>query len=134
HRSLVSDAVIQMRENALRITYAEEAEARAYIQSTAMSVDRFMTSYDAILTLSTAHTAPEGLASTGTSDFIKTWNALGMPQVNLPIAARGSRMPIGLQLIGPRGADARILDVARRVAAALGIERSEVVPLRMDPR
>jgi Asp-tRNA(Asn)/Glu-tRNA(Gln) amidotransferase A subunit family amidase len=122
HPELLSDAVLRMRERALELNYLAEATARDYIQRQADEMDSFMSSFDAILTLSTACEAPEGFETTGTSDFIRTWNALGMPQANLPIALGPHSMPIGLQLVGRRGEDGRLLNAAQNVSNDLGVK------------
>ena len=38
---------------------------------------------------------------------------LGLPVVNLPIGFGAEGLPMGMQLIGPRGEDARVLAAAR---------------------
>jgi Asp-tRNA(Asn)/Glu-tRNA(Gln) amidotransferase A subunit family amidase len=132
HRSLISDSILQMQESALQLTYSKEEQARNYIGIATREMDRFMESHDAVVTLSAAYEAPQGLESTGTSDFIKTWNALGMPQINIPIAFGRNAMPIGLQLIGQRGSDSRVLEVAHFISQNLGVERSAMVDLNRN--
>jgi Asp-tRNA(Asn)/Glu-tRNA(Gln) amidotransferase A subunit family amidase len=122
HRPLLSDAILRMKERALAQQPSEEVAAARYIRCQAEEMDRYLIGIDAILTLSTAYEAPEGLTATGTSDFIKTWSALGMPQMNLPIGFGPNRMPIGLQLVGRRRDDARLFRVAKKVCADLGVE------------
>jgi Asp-tRNA(Asn)/Glu-tRNA(Gln) amidotransferase A subunit family amidase len=129
HRSLLSDSILQMEECALELSYSEEAKARAYILSEAAKMSHFMERHDAIITPSTAYEAPVGLEATGTSDFIKTWNALGMPQINVPVAHGRNRMPIGVQIIGARGHDWRLLEVARIVSGDLGVLNSALAHL-----
>lgn len=41
----------------------------------------------------------------------------GLPQVNLPLGETAEGIPVGLSLIGPRGADRRLLALARRISA-----------------
>ncbi len=53
-----------------------------------------------------------------------TWNALatvcGLPATAIPAGLDESGMPVGVQLIGPRGGDARLLAVARGIEEQLG--------------
>jgi Asp-tRNA(Asn)/Glu-tRNA(Gln) amidotransferase A subunit family amidase len=37
---------------------------------------------------------------------------LGMPAITLPLMQSASGLPIGVQLVGPRGGDARLLRTA----------------------
>ncbi|MGA8049659.1 MAG: amidase [Burkholderiales bacterium] len=77
---------------------------------------------DAILTPAAAGTAPRGLESTGDPAFCTLWTLCGMPALNLPLMQGENGLPIGVQLVGPRGGDGRLLRTARwlvaRVAAA----------------
>lgn len=41
----------------------------------------------------------------------------GLPQVNLPLASTADGVPVGLSLIGPRGADRRLLELASLLSA-----------------
>ena len=68
--------------------------------------------YEAILTPATAGTAPKGLESTGSPAFCTLWTLCGLPAITLPpMSADG--LPLGVQLVGPRGSDARLLRTAR---------------------
>jgi Asp-tRNA(Asn)/Glu-tRNA(Gln) amidotransferase A subunit family amidase len=69
--------------------------------------------YDAILTPATPGVAPKGLKSTGNPAFCTLWTLLGLPAVSLPILNGEDGMPLGVQLVGPRGDDARLLRSAR---------------------
>jgi len=69
--------------------------------------------YDAILTPATTGTAPRGLASTGDPVFCTLWTLCGMPAVSLPLLAGAGGLPLGVQLVGRRGDDARLLRTAR---------------------
>lgn len=76
---------------------------------------------DAILTPATTGEAPSGLDSTGSPIFCTIWTLCGVPAVTVPILQGAAGLPIGAQLIGARGDDARLLRTARwlvnRVAA-----------------
>ena len=68
---------------------------------------------EAILTLATAGTAPRGLTSTGSPAFCTLWTLCGMPAITLPLLRGANGLPLGVQLVGPRGGDARLLRSAR---------------------
>lgn len=68
---------------------------------------------DVILTPATTGTAPRGLESTGDPMFCTLWTLCGMPTVTLPLMQGENGLPLGVQLVGRRGDDARLLRVAR---------------------
>ncbi|MBY0558333.1 amidase [Hyphomicrobium sp.] len=74
--------------------------------------------YDAILTPAAAGVAPVGLGGTGSPMFNGLWTYLEMPCISLPLLEIDG-LPLGVQLVGARGEDARLL----RVAAWLMKER-----------
>jgi Asp-tRNA(Asn)/Glu-tRNA(Gln) amidotransferase A subunit family amidase len=69
--------------------------------------------FDAILTPATLGTAPAGLATTGDPLMCTLWTYLGMPALSLPLLHGDNGLPIGVQLVGRRGDDARLLRTAR---------------------
>jgi Asp-tRNA(Asn)/Glu-tRNA(Gln) amidotransferase A subunit family amidase len=87
------------------------------------SLDELFTErYDAILTPAALGGAPKGLSATGDPSFCTLWTLCGMPAVSLPLLRAGNGLPIGVQLVGRRNYDARLLRTARwlteRVEAA----------------
>ncbi len=69
--------------------------------------------FDALVTPASLGTAPEGLGSTGDPLMCTLWTFLGMPALNLPLLHGANGLPIGVQLVGKRGDDARLLRTAR---------------------
>ena len=69
--------------------------------------------YDAILTPAAIGEAPVGLDSTGLPVFNSLWTLLGLPAVTLPLMQGPNGLPLGVQLIGRRGFDGRLLRTAR---------------------
>jgi len=45
------------------------------------------------------------------------WTLCGMPAVSVPLLQSANGLPIGVQLVGPRDGDARLLRTARWLAA-----------------
>ncbi|MGH7793355.1 MAG: amidase [Candidatus Binatia bacterium] len=85
-------------------------------------VELFEQRYDAILTPAAPSAAPSGLASTGDPSFCTLWTLCGMPAISLPLLQSGDGLPIGVQLVGPRHGDARLLRTARWLAARIAAE------------
>jgi Asp-tRNA(Asn)/Glu-tRNA(Gln) amidotransferase A subunit family amidase len=75
--------------------------------------------YDAILTPSALGTAPRGLESTGDPAFCTMWTLCGMPAVNVPLMQGANGLPLGVQLVGPRHGDGRLLRTARWLVTEL---------------
>jgi Asp-tRNA(Asn)/Glu-tRNA(Gln) amidotransferase A subunit family amidase len=75
--------------------------------------DLFMQRYDAILTPAALGTAPKGLGSTGDPSFCTLWTLLGLPAVTLPLMRGSNGLPLGVQLVGRRNFDARLMRTAR---------------------
>ncbi len=80
-------------------------------------LELFEQRYDAILTAAAPGTAPKGLASTGDPSFCTLWTLCGMPAVSLPLMQGDNGLPLGIQLVGPRAGDARLLRTARWLVA-----------------
>jgi Asp-tRNA(Asn)/Glu-tRNA(Gln) amidotransferase A subunit family amidase len=91
---------------ALRYLAARDA-ARRY----ALGFDEVFKEYDAIVTPATTGVAPKGEA-TGNPTFCTLWSLTGMPAVTLPLLTGEGGMPLGVQLVGQAGDDARLLRTA----------------------
>ena len=83
-------------------------------------LDEVFNEYDAILTPAAPGEAPRGLDRTGNPVFCTLWTYLGTPAVTLPLLQGENGMPIGVQLVGRRGHDARLLRTARWLADTVG--------------
>jgi len=73
----------------------------------------FMERYDAIVTPAALGTAPRGLDATGDPSLCSLWTLCGMPAVSLPLMRGSNGLPLGVQLVGRREFDARLLRTAR---------------------
>lgn len=68
--------------------------------------------FDAILTPATPGEAPVGLDATGNPAFCTLWTFTGQPAITLPLMQGPAGMPLGVQLVGKKGDDARLLRTA----------------------
>jgi Asp-tRNA(Asn)/Glu-tRNA(Gln) amidotransferase A subunit family amidase len=75
--------------------------------------------YDAIITPAAPGEAPMGLDATGNPTFCTIWTLVGVPALSLPLMQGSHGMPMGVQLVGARGDDARLLRTARWLVAAV---------------
>lgn len=78
----------------------------------AAGLDEIFGRCDAILCPAGTGPAPEGLGFTGDAIFNGLWTLCGTPAVTLPLLTAGNGLPMGVQLVGPRGDDARLLRTA----------------------
>ena len=74
--------------------------------------------YDAIITPAATGVAPKGEA-TGSPIFCTLWTLTGLPALSLPLLTGEGGMPLGVQLIGERGDDARLLRTANWLVNSL---------------
>jgi len=86
------------------------------LEAARMAVDGVFASFDILITPGTTGIAPVGTASTGTSDFGAIWTALHLPSMSVPLPDRLEGMPLGVQLVTPRGEDIKLGDMALWIA------------------
>ena len=113
-------ALLERGRNVRAIDYQRALSRIAPIHES--FVELFEQRYDVILTPAATGAAPRGLSSTGDPVFCTLWTLCGMPAISLPLLHNASGLPLGVQLVGPRNGDARLLRTARwlvaRVAAS----------------
>lgn len=89
--------------------YARAIEA---IERLSAALEDTLFAYDAIITPAAPGVAPQGLHATGSPVFCTVWTFCGMPAVSIPLLQGENGMPIGVQLVGSRGSDAKLLRTA----------------------
>jgi Asp-tRNA(Asn)/Glu-tRNA(Gln) amidotransferase A subunit family amidase len=94
---------------------AARANARRY----AAGLGEIFKQYDAILTPATVGVAPKGMA-TGNPIFCSLWSLTGLPALSLPLLTGEGGLPLGVQLVGPAGDDARLMRTANWLINKLG--------------
>lgn len=81
--------------------------------------DALFQEYDAILTPSTGGEAPVGLDATGSPAFCTLWTFTGQSAITLPLMQGPAGMPLGVQLVGQKGDDARLMRTAAWLTATV---------------
>jgi Asp-tRNA(Asn)/Glu-tRNA(Gln) amidotransferase A subunit family amidase len=101
-------------------TYAAVDYVRALAAAAPLNegLNELFNEYDAILTPAAPGEAPRGMA-TGNPVFSTTWTYLGTPAITLPLLSSEAGLPLGVQLVGRRGNDARLLRTARWLVKTL---------------
>ncbi len=102
-------------EQGLRIAAPDYIRAVQGRELAYVSIENALRDYTAILTPAAPGPAPKGHSTTGDPIFNGMWTLLGTPAVTLPLL-EADGMPIGVQLIGTRRDDARLLRTARWLA------------------
>ncbi len=115
HRTLLDPALASQLDKGSVITSDAYAAARERLDTTRKQVDYLFGDCDAWLMPSACGAAPRGLASTGDPVFNRLVTALHLPALNLPVYRNKLRMPLGLQLIGARHQDEKLLATASRL-------------------
>jgi Asp-tRNA(Asn)/Glu-tRNA(Gln) amidotransferase A subunit family amidase len=113
----LSESLRSQIERGRRTLAIDYLAALACIARLNQGFDEVFDRFDAILTPAAPGPAPKGLGSTGDPAFCTLWTLCGMPAITLPLLTAASGMPIGVQLVGRRGDDARLLRTARWLAA-----------------
>ena len=95
------------------------AEAQATFRQCQEGFAEALGEIDILVTPSAPGEAPLGLEWTGDPAFNYIWTALHVPCVTVPHGTGGNGLPLGVQIVGRRGADRATLAWAQWVAAAL---------------
>jgi len=114
----LSPRLVEMIESGQRVLATEYNSAITRIGQYNVLLEGILEDYDAILTPSTAGEAPD-IASTGDPAFCTIWTLCGTPALNLPIFQGPNNLPVGAQLVGARGDDARLFRSARWLLESL---------------
>jgi Asp-tRNA(Asn)/Glu-tRNA(Gln) amidotransferase A subunit family amidase len=118
-RERLSDSLRAQLARGREISALEYQRAVARIPLLNAAFEEMFERCDAFVTAAAAGTAPAGLAATGDPSFCTLWTFCGMPAISLPLMQGANGLPLGVQLVGPRGADARLLRTARWLEAEL---------------
>ena len=121
-RDRLSDKLREIIEHGQQVPAEDYIRAIARIPLLNLALDEVFDRYDAILTPAAPGEAPVGLASTGSPAFCTIWTLLGTPAISLPLLQGANGMPIGVQLVGLRGNDGRLLRTANWLVKAVAEE------------
>jgi Asp-tRNA(Asn)/Glu-tRNA(Gln) amidotransferase A subunit family amidase len=119
HRDRLSAELRDYLEGSRDISASQYEAAQIRATQARAEVPAWLGSFDALLTPSAPDEAPEGYGSTGASTFNRLWTLLGLPCISVPGAWGTHGAPMGLQLIGRWGDDARLLALAHQLGQGL---------------
>ena len=112
HHEALSDKLKQLLKNAQQCDAPRYDTAQALAESCRRQLEDVFADADVLLAPSAPGEAPAGLAATGDPVFCRMWTVLHVPAINLPCGQGSQGLPVGVQVIGRRGDDARTLAVA----------------------
>jgi Asp-tRNA(Asn)/Glu-tRNA(Gln) amidotransferase A subunit family amidase len=113
-------------QNALKagsvISAADYASARRDLDTQRSAIDVWFEQegIDAVLAPSATTVAPVGLQYTGDPIMSLPWSHLGLPSVSIPLPQRRGELPLGVQLVGPRNQDLKLLSSAASIETVVG--------------
>ena len=115
-RDRLSPPLRALIERGQKVSALEYQRALARIALLNEALDEVFTQVDAIVTPAAPGAAPHGLDATGDPSFCSLWTLCGTPALSLPLMRAENGLPLGVQLVGARGNDARLLRTARWLA------------------
>jgi Asp-tRNA(Asn)/Glu-tRNA(Gln) amidotransferase A subunit family amidase len=122
----LSERLRGMIDDGLKVTAVEYNAAIDGIGVLNAGLGKIFERYDAILTPAAPGEAPKGLESTGDPAFSTLWTYCGVPALTLPLLTGSNGMPIGVQLVGRRLYDGRLLRTARWLSEELAATGQDI--------
>ncbi len=120
-RDEIPPDLLGMLDFAAHKSAADLARALAVVVDAGTWIDRSLRAFDGLLLPTAAQTAfpMAGPVPAEQADLTAMANVAGGPAISLPLPVEAGALPVGLQLIGRRGADLGILRNAARFEALL---------------
>lgn len=112
-RDRLSPSLRAQIDRGRQVSAVDYRQALERIPTLVAYFDELFAGFDAIVTPATLGTAPAGLESTGDPLMCSLWTLAGLPALSLPLLHGANGLPLGVQLVGRRGDDARLLRTAR---------------------
>ncbi len=118
-RELIREPLRGMLDEGAAMPRAEYDDALACLRECRVALAAAFDGLEALVVPSAPGEAPD-IATTGDPIFNRVWSALGTPAINVPAGRGPSGLPLGVQIVGLPGLDARVLACAAWVEAELG--------------
>jgi Asp-tRNA(Asn)/Glu-tRNA(Gln) amidotransferase A subunit family amidase len=106
-------------EEGYAIDGREYRDALLYAMRCRAGLDQVFGDYDVIIAPAATGAAPQGLGSTGDTAMNVVWTLLHVPCLSVPMDRGANGLPLGLQVIGRIGDDARTLACAAWIESRL---------------
>ena len=112
HGPLLSERLRRTIETGRAIPEADHSAAVRLVEEARKDPAAQMGGFDALLSLTVTHEAPEGLEDSGDPVPHRIWSALGLPVLSIPMLRGPSGLPVGVQLIGRYRSERGLLALA----------------------
>ena len=120
-QELLSPALCALIEKGFTVPAHAYVAASDQVPLVAQRIEALLSGYDAIITLPAGGEAELLTEKTsGNPVFCSIWTFAGVPAISLPLGQGPAGLPLGVQLIAPKGQDARLFAVAAWMSEALG--------------
>jgi Asp-tRNA(Asn)/Glu-tRNA(Gln) amidotransferase A subunit family amidase len=117
----VSDAFRAMLDHAGRCSAADYANADRVLDAAALKMRRLFAQVDVLVLPTTPQSAfaLDAPVPANQADLTSFASLAACPAVSIPMGRTSEGLPVGLQFVGPRGSDLRLLELAQVCAASL---------------
>lgn len=122
HRDLISERLGAAIERGFATPADAHVAALRRAEGCRAKLGTVFAAVDVLLAPCVLGEAPAGLATTGDHRFQGLWTLLHVPTMTLPTHRGPQGLPVGIQLVAPLYADARLFAVARWIWRRLGGE------------
>jgi Asp-tRNA(Asn)/Glu-tRNA(Gln) amidotransferase A subunit family amidase len=120
HSAEVSAKLHELAEAGFACPIVDYHRALSLAEDARRRLDDQFRNVDVLIAPSAVGEAPEGLGATGDPIFNRAWTLLHVPTLTLPLFTGPGGLPVGIQLVGRRGDDARVLAAAAWIARNCG--------------
>ena len=117
YRDALSEPLCALIDRGSKIGFDAYVDAQTRASGLRLAMDALFETRDVLLTPSAPGEAPEGLERTGDPVFNRRWTLAGLPAVTIPTHQGPRGLPVGVQLIGRRDGDRKLLGIAREIHA-----------------
>ena len=112
-RDTLSPSLVETIERGRRVSAFDYVRAKTRTGDLHVVLNEIFDDFDAIITPSAKGAARAHHEGTGSPIFAMPWTLMGVPSLNLPLLGNDKGLPIGVQLVGARLQDSRLMRTAR---------------------
>jgi Asp-tRNA(Asn)/Glu-tRNA(Gln) amidotransferase A subunit family amidase len=123
HRDRISERLRKIIARGFELPHRDYVAAMRLAERCRAELDPVFGTTDVLLAPCVRGEAPEGHHYSGDPGFQALWTLLHTPTLTLPTAIGPNGLPVGIQLVGRRHDDERLLAVSAWIFAMLGIRR-----------